>query len=171
MTKKRKNVTIAFFVIGLILSGLMLFIAFYSTSLFPEYNEENTVEHSATVSGVETSDKVCTIYVLQYRCGLKIKLSEIVCDEYLSELQPGSNITFRVPDFYDQWLTDGDTEELSIVALQTENADIVTFESHNVSERRDAKKGKIIGCVFSAIFFAGAAACAVLLIVDKRKIN
>lgn len=168
MTKKRKKLTIAFLIVCLILTGLLLFIAFYViTSTTPIYDKKNTVEHSATVSRVETSDKACTIYVLQYRCGLTIKLDEIIYDNYLSELQPDSIITFRIPDFYDEWVNEEGA--LYVVALQTENADIVTLESHNASTRRSMKRGKITGCVFAAVFFGGATVCAALLIKNKSK--
>lgn len=168
MTKTRKKLTIAFLIVCLILSGLLLFIALYVVST-TVVNEKNTVEHTATVSRVETSGNFCTIYVLQYPCGLIITLDEIVCDNYLSELQPDGYITFRVPDDYENWLTEGGIQYLYIVSLQTENADIVTLESHNASTAESRKRGRITGCGFAVMFFAGATVCATLLIINKPK--
>ena len=147
----------------------MLFISLYVSTTVEKYDDLNTEEHQATVARIETDSKECKIYTYQYNCVLSIQLEEIIYDNYLVELYNGANITFRIPEFYDYRLQDERIESLVIVSLKTDNAAIVTLESHNKMLEKEYYKLKIIGLVFTVLFLLGAIICFGLIIKNKTK--
>lgn len=169
MIKRRERGLMAGIIILVIISAALLLIVtlpIFKNSI--QYDNSNTTEHSATVKDVMSNDKGYEIHVNEFSCTLAFSTEEVIDINSLQELHNGEEITFNIPKFYDEALTDNEISSLWIVSLKTANADIVTFESHCNKEMKDYRKSQITAAVFSGICLCGAIVCLVFLIKSKK---
>lgn len=144
----------------LVLFFLFWFVCF-EVVLFMRHNlnEKNTVEHTATVTYVEilegNNDSVC-IHIKEHHFGLyfKMEITEKTPAEYLSLIQSGDTITYRIEDNQDKNLTKKyeRIKGIRISSLTSDNEVIFTLEDHNNYEKPGWTPGKIIIAVIISFF-------------------
>ena len=144
----------------LVLFFLFWFVCF-EVVLFMRHNlnEKNTVEHTATVTYVEilegNNDAVC-IHINEHHFGLyfKMEITDKTPAEYLSLIQSGDKITYRIEDYVDKNLAKKYDRYpfLGISSLTSDNEVIFTLEDYNNYEKPGWTPGKIIIAVIILFF-------------------
>ena len=144
----------------LVLFFLFWFVCF-EVVLFMRHNlnEKNTVEHSATVTYVEIlegNNDAVYIHLKEHHFCLyfKIKITNKTPAEYLSLIQSGDTITYRIEDNQDKNLTKKyeRIKGIRISSLTSDNEVIFTLEDHNNYEKPGWTPGKIIIAVIISFF-------------------
>lgn len=170
MTKKKKIGLIVGTVILFFLSAVSILIIILSSVIPTSFDEDNTVEHQASVIEVIDKEKVYEVKVEEYRAALVFS-KDIYSDEIsLLALGQGDQISFRIPDFVDDSLNDSDSGVL-IVSLYAGDTPIFTLKDYDNADKESLKKIHITAGVFSGLFFCGAIVCLVFLIKSKNQIK
>lgn len=152
----------------LILTAISLFIIIYNPSHATLYDENNTIEHQATVIEVIEKEKRYEIIIEEYPASLSVAKSTVKNEAFILELKVGDHIIFRIPDFYDEALDISGTDSVLIVSLNTYDISIFTLEDYNNTEKDTFKGAVTTGAVFSGLFICGAVICFILLIKDIK---
>lgn len=165
MQKNRNKACIALTIIFVIISGVLLFMAVtFPKKFFEDYIGLNTVEYRLTVKSVETDDKSCTVFVEEFDCGLLFDFKEIICEDYLKELKPGVKIDIRILEMMEESFFIPDVERIFLVAIKTDNKEIVTLESHRAIVEKKYKNMSVIGYIWFSVFIVLSVVCFVLSI-------
>ncbi len=165
-TRTRKEVTmksttfmkiLALFIFSVLFLGVigLEILAFKHQNL----NEKNTIEHTATVTYVEipegTNDAIY-IHIKEHHFYLyfKTEITDKTPAEYLSLIQSGDKITYRIEDYVNKDLAKKHDKYpfLSISSLTSDNEVIFTLEDHNEMIEESSAPGRIL-MIFVALFF------------------
>lgn len=154
LKKNKKNLIIM--LICLFLTVVILFISFVVTTLFEKKNESTTIEYQATFIRTEKDKNNYIIYVKEYDCKLMLISSAIINIDYLTQLENGNIIYFRIVKEAEKLLENLDIEQIGVVALKDNVQDIITLDSYNEVAKRQIINIRITGTIFASIFLLGA---------------
>lgn len=150
--KPNKIIFIILTVVCFLLAGVILFIGFGVTAMdLSHYDEKHTHEYEVTFAKKEMDGAMWLIYVEEYDCAFVFERSAVANEENFNKLTKGDNLSFR-SFFKIENVEDAELTKITIIALNSEGNDIVTFESSKSVQEQKAKKVKIVCIVFASLF-------------------
>lgn len=169
MQKSKNRISLALSIIFAILSGLMLFMAiFIPKNFIKNFTNLNTVEYRLTVKSVETGEDNCTVFVEEFDCGLLFYSEEIIYEDYLDELKSGVKINVKILEMMEEDLSNPNNERMFILAIKTDNKEIVTLESHKVILEKQGRSLSLSGYVLFSVLVLLTLICFVLFIRSRK---
>ena len=144
---KRKKTTLVILVVSLIFSLVALYIrvlcSISDSYPFSKLTNDNTSELFATLVQVEerkvSYGSYFIIHTYEYGDMLRVGAESVLFYDYLLNLPQNQTIRFRLEDTY--FIHLDDLRFVNIVALETEEKEIVTLESCN--RKRDKEEAKM----------------------------